>query len=113
MGTAMAMDAPDDPEADTRHDLTLDINSAPHEENLAIISLDLPGPMSTAKGFKMTASDDQHFHVVIDTTLTHVIVDPEASKKKPDLAFVKPVKKGKPKLTIKGTLDIYCPPRAE
>jgi len=113
-GTAMAgglLDGngdTDDTDEDA-HDLTLSIDTmAP--ARLDIISLDLPAPMKTLKGFKMTPpGDDHHIAVTIDTTLTDIIVDPDAPKKKPSKKGKKPAG---PKVTIKGTLDIDCPPRA-
>ena len=91
--------------------ITLNIDAPPKElgkPRLDVISVGLPGPLKTYAGFKMSGDDAGHIQVTFDTTLTQVETDPDAPKK--------PAKKGEkkpsgPQLTIKGTLEVNCPPK--
>ena len=93
------------------HLLTLAIDSPPKElgkPRLDAISAELPGALKTVSGFEMTGDDAGHIKVTFDTTLTTVVVDPDAPKPK---AAKKPEKPSGPSLTIKGTLEVNCPPK--
>jgi len=90
------------------HVLTLAIDAPPKElgkPRLDAISADLPSPLKTSSGFEMSGDDAGHIKVVFDTTLSTVVVDPDAPKKK------KAEKPTGPTLTIKGTLEVDCPPK--
>lgn len=104
LNTGKDLMAATDDDVDAR-DLTLSIDAHP-PARMDIIFLDLPGPMKTGKGFKVTGADDEHMKLEIDTTLTEVVVDPDAPKKKSSKKAKKPAG---PKVTIKGTLELTCP----
>jgi hypothetical protein len=76
---------------------------------LDVTSTDLPGPLTTKLGFNMTGDNAGHIEVAFnDATLTDGKTDPDAGKKKGAKKEDKPTG---PTLTIKGTLEVNCPPK--
>ncbi|HEY5949994.1 MAG TPA: hypothetical protein VIV40_31080 [Kofleriaceae bacterium] len=78
---------------------------------LDVTSTDLPGPLKTAQGFNMSGDDAGHIEVTFDSTLTDVIADADADKASAKKGAKKDVKPSGPTLTIKGTLEVTCPPK--
>jgi hypothetical protein len=76
---------------------------------LDVSSTDLPTALKTSSGFKMSGDDAGHIQVSFDTTLTDGSAD--ADKTPPKKGVKKDDKPSGPTLTIKGTLEVNCPPK--
>jgi hypothetical protein len=84
-------------------DLTVHIDVPPKElgePRLDVTSPGLPAPLKTSSGFTVTRDDAGHMPLTFDTTLTEIVRDPDAPAKKPSQG-----------LSVKGTLEIDCPPK--
>jgi len=78
---------------------------------LDVVSKDLPGPLKTSLGFNMSGDDAGNIEVKFDATLTDAVADPDAGKTPAKKAPKKDDKPSGPTVTIKGTLEVTCPPR--
>jgi hypothetical protein len=74
---------------------------------LDVESTSLPAKLKTRLGFNMSGDGDGHMEVKFDATLTEDGNAPPASKKK----GAKAEPPAGPTLTIKGTLEVTCPPK--
>ena len=93
------------------HLIKMTIDVPPSELGLArldVISTDFPGPLKTSLGFNMSGDDAGNIEVKFDSTLTDAVADPDAGKAK---GAKKDDKPSGPTLTIKGTLEVTCPPK--
>ncbi|HEX5064412.1 MAG TPA: hypothetical protein VFV99_33785 [Kofleriaceae bacterium] len=91
------------------HLLKMTIDVPPTEAGvprLDVTSTGLPAPLKAKLGFNMSGEETGKFAVKFDTTLTE---NPDAEPaKKPGKKDEKP---SGPSLTIKGTLEVTCPPK--
>lgn len=74
-----------------------------------VTSTSLPSPIKTNFGFNVSGDDAGHIEVKFDATLTDGVADPDADKAKKKGAEAD--KPSGPTLTIKGTLEVTCPPK--
>jgi hypothetical protein len=91
------------------HLLTVAVDVPPSElgpARLDVMSVDLPGPQNTHKGFKVSGDEEGNIKVVFDNAVFPEPADPPAKGKKADKAAPPPADTV---LTIKGTLEVSCP----
>jgi hypothetical protein len=89
------------------HLLKVTIDVPPAEvgmPRLDVTSADLPHPLKTKRGFKMSGDDAGNIEVKLDATLTEGDAETAPAKRGPKQAD----KPTGPALTIKGTLDVIC-----
>lgn len=95
------------------HLIKLTIDVPPTElglPRLDVASTDLPAPLKTSMGFNVSGDDAGHIQVTFNSTLTDAPADPDAGKT-PAKKGAKVEKPTGPTVTIKGTLEVNCPPK--
>jgi hypothetical protein len=78
---------------------------------LDVSSTGLPVPLKTSLGFNMSGDDAGNIEVKFDATLTDGVTPLEAGKTKAKKGAKQDDKPSGPTLTIKGTLEVTCPPK--
>jgi hypothetical protein len=77
---------------------------------LDVVSTDLPAPLKTSRGFNVSGDDAGNIEVKFDSTLTDG-TEPDAGKAPAKKGAARDDKPAGPTLTIKGTLEVTCPPK--
>jgi hypothetical protein len=77
---------------------------------LDVVSTDIPVPLKTSLGFNMSGDNAGNLEVKFDATLTDG-TEPDAGKAPAKKGAKKDDKPSGPTLTIKGTLEVTCPPK--
>jgi hypothetical protein len=96
------------------HLLKMTIDVPPIElgsPRLDVSSTGLPVPLKTSLGFNMSGDDAGNIEVKFDATLTDGVTPLEAGKTKAKKGAKQDDKPSGPTLTIKGTLEVTCPPK--